>query len=766
MRKTSLRSWLVPHLLLVVLCLAMFSPWIVSGKVLAPFDIVQEILLPWRADIQVPDVKNHFVSDAVTQYLPYRLFAEQSFREDGYIGWNPMIFGGTPQYANTMGLYFDWTIQLHRFLSFWNAWHGGLILQFILAGTGMFLFLRSCGISSPIALIGALAYMTNWQFTAWVYHRWALGSFCWFPWILFSMSPWISRSYKANKKNSRDFLRFAMVPLFLTLAFLGGSLQYSAYIVIGVGCLFLGHWIDKSRNESFKVRDFLRSFSTFLIWGLLAVGLAGAMFDATIRAFFENNATGHVRGGLGYAFGAGQPLWNALSYPFYLFPFLLGSPQSLDGWKVFHSDLFNIGFFGTIPMLLALLAFFHKGVPTGAKILMLAGLLIPLTPLVGPLYHRINLLWILGGSWAACAFLQGLSQVELLSISRKFIRLCVFVLGFWLVCAAFLSSIFPHALNLLTAEVLGISQLSQFGYFKEWLSIRADRAIEWFLPSNPIQLFSFLFALLAAWGLRWLTRSRGALPLVAGLAVFLQTTLFWWVWTTWSDPKPGYDLPAAASVVHMLQNHPRLTQEIDEMPLTPFPQNTLSVFGIPVTGGYDSIHPLRMESPNTNTWSFPGTAYYLAMVGSAGPPGWKSHGQELGGELYENPSPEPIYSALINRQGEDSSEPAHITLEPTQKTLNKRIFDIPPVTSEVRILENWNAGWKFRLGEGQWQDVTAASNRSMTIPMPSQASPTKLTMQFFPFPSPLGLIISFVSAIILICIMGRGVCQRFSERSS
>lgn len=59
---------------------------------LAPFDIIHHMFLPWRGKIDILNVKNYFVTDAVTQYIPYRLFAEESFREDGYVGWNPLAF--------------------------------------------------------------------------------------------------------------------------------------------------------------------------------------------------------------------------------------------------------------------------------------------------------------------------------------------------------------------------------------------------------------------------------------------------------------------------------------------------------------------------------------------------------------------------------------------------------------------------------------------------------------------------------------------------
>lgn len=64
-----------------------FSPWWLGGRVLAPLDLPGQLMQPWASADGIPQVCNHFVTDAITRYLPYRMFAEKSFREDGYIGW-------------------------------------------------------------------------------------------------------------------------------------------------------------------------------------------------------------------------------------------------------------------------------------------------------------------------------------------------------------------------------------------------------------------------------------------------------------------------------------------------------------------------------------------------------------------------------------------------------------------------------------------------------------------------------------------------------
>lgn len=747
-KATCRRQGLAALSLILLLAGVLFTPWLFGGRVLAPFDIVHEMFLPWRGDVTVPQVNNHFVSDAVTQYIPYRMFAEQSFRQDGYIGWNPLLFGGTPQFANTMGLYFDWTMQLHRLLAFWNAWHLGLYLQFVLAGVGMFIFLRSCGSTAPIALFGAVAYMTNWQFIAWVYHRWALGSFCWMPWALWAMRPWLGRTAQADLRATPG--RFVLVPVFLALAFLGGTLQHAAFVVIGCICLFLGEIKDAGP----QAQGAARSFGRFALWGLLAVGLAGFMFEPTVRAFLENNASGHVRGAPEYEQGWTQPLLNAVSYVFYFFPYFLGSPASLDFWKVFLNDMFNVGFFGTVPMVLAVVALFYRSVPSGAKLLIVAGLVLPLTPLVGMLYHRINLLWILGGCWAASELVTHLDFAQLRRISLRILAGLGFLLGMGFFVGTFLRGAQDRIISIVSAWVLERADISQFGFFREWLLVRTARAADWLLPTNPVLIAALAFAAISAWSLPYLKQS-GIKSWICAMAVFAQTTLFWWIWTTWSPAEPDYHTPEVVEALTPYR-HSRIIQKLGVIADTPFPPNTLSAFGISTAGGYDSIHPNGMNAIVSNQQDFPGAGVLLAPSGASTPRAWVPAGAHFGGTLFTNAHADPLISAVFTASV--GAESKSFPVDASRRTFNNLWLDAPAGASEIRLLENWDPRWRYQInGTGPWLPVDRAQNRSMIVPLEASHERTSLHLRFFPWAgSWIGLAASACALALLVVVLFAG----------
>jgi len=697
MNESSYKDWLLPVAILVTFGFALFAPWLVAGKVLAPLDVVEEMFLPWRGEGMHPAVHNHYVTDAVLHYIPYRMLAKQALKQDGYVGWNPLLFGGTAQNANTMLINHDWSVLLHDFAPFWSAWTLGRMGQFLLAGVGMLIFLRSRGCAPGVALLGAVAYMLNQQFVAWIYFNQVVAAFCWLPFLL-----WVI--YLSLEK-SRSYL--AAAAGFFALALLGSTLQQMAFVLAALVCVYLGILID-NRGVGLTFR---KTTAAFTVIGMLGAGLVAFMLEPTISAYLENGRTGHGRGGFFYPAGSLQPVLHAVASPLTIFPSWLGSTSSLVLWKIFKFDIFNVGFFGTVPMVLAVVALFSRGVPSGAKLLMLGGVLVPLTPLVGFLYHRFNILWILGGCWACCAWLAAASPVMLRRAAWWMGILLGLASTAWLLASLGIWWWRDVLESALQAQVLASSPSSAFGLFEDWMRSRATNLLSYLYIWNPWQIMMLGGAAVSVWGLTRLGRGNGVWQFAAAAGVALQLSVFWWQWTTWSDPESIYKEPELARFLQQeVGATGRLAIESAPWAEAMFPPNMLMPSGVAITGGYDAIQPLGMKSPSGKSWDFPGATHFLGKFTDDGPEDWTEVWKD--GDWHVLRNPEQAVGVVTSLDGEKQLS-RDLFARPTLNTMEVLA---PAGTTKLKLYSNWHRGWKWRDPvENVWKPVVKSDIRSVQV---------------------------------------------------
>jgi hypothetical protein len=710
------KTWLFAALITLGFGLALFSPWFLAGKVLAPFDLATEMLEPWR-QTGLPAVQNHFVLDGVTHHIPYRVLSERAFSEDGYVGWNPLQFGGTAQHANTMVLNYEWSTQLNRFMEFWTAWHIGKLLNFLTAGLGMLLFLRSQQCHPVIALTGAIGFMLNTQFVVWIFFNPGLAGFGWMPLFLWAM-------YAARGGSPK---MLAPAALFLALAILGSTVQQLAFLIITLVCVWASWLWDARFSLSFS----MRATAAFLVVGLLAAGLTAFMLEPTIAAFLENGRAGHGRGGILYPEGPMQPFLNVVAMFFTPYPFILGSPQTLDLGKALDLSYGTLGFFGTVPVILALASFFSTRVPTAAKLLMLAGSLIPLTPLVGLLYHRMNLLWILGGCWGGAVWLTMADPQTIRRLAGVMWRLIVIVAAAWLLVSVALVLLRPWAEPLLQEKVISMSGSSLFGMFPEWMKMRTAGLFDYLCIWSPWQLSALAGAVLSTWGLSRLFSARPwrAMALPAGVVV--QLVLFWFQWAPWSDPEMPYGKHPLVSVLQRaVGNNGRLAQESFPWGGGYFDPNMLAPSGVAVTRGYDAIQPFGMKSASGLPWDFPGTTHFLGKIGERSPDGWTEIWGDGKWRLLEKPE-----QSVGMIHGASGDVPL-LREQFARPTLNTMVADVPAGTQNLTLFSNWHRGWYWRdSAASPWKPVRCSSIRSVEVafeqPLPAA---TRIHFRFDPAP--------------------------------
>ena len=748
---------LIAALTLIVFTGAMFFPALFEGRIIAPLDITSRMLAPWKEDANSAKPHNHYPTDAVTQYLPYRIFAEKSLREDGFIGWNPYEMGGYNLAGNTMALPGSWTMQLHRFLTFKDAWNLGIITEWLIAGVGMWIFLRSRKLLWLPCLIGSAAYMANSQFTIWIYHRWALGSFCWLPWVLWAAAEDLSWRTPTTRQ--------LMLPCFLALALLGSSLQHMAFVFLACGCLFAGgirSWKSVHQNRV-----------PFLCWALafsLAAVMAAFSLIPQASAYFSNNSIGHARGGIGYPSGVSQIISHMVLIPVQIWPWLAGDPQTLDGFKLLKSNFMDLAYLGTIPMVLAIAGVFVKSMPRQAKWLILAGLLIPLTPLVGPLYHRIQLLFLLGGAWMAAEMVAKLPEITWARLIRGFV-IGVLLMGVALFVGACLPSKVRISIeNQVVAKALVASNNSQFGADQAWIEQRARRWTARFSLTNPRTAWTYGLLVVGTIGLVLSSRKNPAAIKWGNVTILGATSLelitLFQTWATFSDPRdlrpphPAIEIVRKAAGPHrVLQASPN--QAFADIFATP---NVLSSYEIPSVDAYESI---QYRSSRVVLANEPAeTRLTLAGVGVSvqpitlplqeGTSSWPVTGSRDGYVIRENPevpalvsagaSPIPIHPAEILAALKIS-----VPITPALQTMNRWTFDRPKDSTWIRIAQNWHEGWSWRIPGQNWTPCLNGPDAACWIQLPLSKNP-RIEVQFFPRPHWLSLM-SFGSLLIWLFVL-------------
>jgi len=761
---------IIASLALLSFVAILFFPALFQGKILAPLDITTTLLSPWNEAALGAKPHNHNPSDAVTQYLPYRIFAEKSLREDGYIGWNPYEMGGYSLAANTMALPGSWPIQLHRILEFKDAWNLGIFAEFLIAGFGMLVFLRSRGLPWLPCLIGTVAFTFNAQFIIWIYHRWALGSFCWMPWVLWA--------YGAGFSTRPFSRRLLLLPVFLTLVLIGGTLQHAAFLVLACACVAAA---DFNFRRPFANKTLLIGWVFVFI---VALGISAFTIVPQISGYLTNNAIGHIRGGIGYESGFTQPLFHIPLIPARIWPWLAGDPQSIDALRMLKSGIMDLNYIGTIPMLLGFAGLFVRSMPRGAKWLIAVGLLIPLTPLVGPLYHRVELLFILGASWITSEMLGCLPLLKRRAAThpartlprspeeaaktrtsnpnppfsrfvtwQNLLVAAVTAIGVALLIASFIpTGVRGRLENQAVTKALASSADSQFGAHKDWIASRTREWTRRFSLAHPRTAWVYGLLVLGSAGLVLSSRRHPSTSRVGHCLILCATSLelatLFQTWITYSEPADLRPMTPAIETVRTLAGPHRVLQS---SPVTGFAEtfavpNLLASYLIPSIDAYESI---QYHSPMTDLpRELPETKLTLAGVGisvqpaekppQAGTTSWPVAEVTSGFVIRRNPEiPAPIMSG----NGLVPEEPLDIlaalktskTIVPELQTMNRTTFTIPAGSTWVRIARNWHEGWQWRVRGQEWHPFLQGNDSACWVnPLP--AGTDRIECRFFPRP--------------------------------
>lgn len=323
---------LLSLLFLLILWITFSKPYLADNLVPIQTRQLVSFFPPWNSNLDYAGpVQNNAMPDVFTQLYPWKHFSIEQLKSGHMPYWNPNNFSGNPHIANYQTAIFSPFTLLYFALPFVDAWSISILLQPLIAGVGMYLFLKKLGGSQVSVAIGSVSFMFCGFMVVWMAYGTLSMSIAFLPWALYAIERYFQR---------KDVLSFLILSASIAVSFFSGHFQTSLYLLLFVICYLLYRvWEDK---------DYKKGIIVFLS---LVVGLlvSSIQIIPTIVFYLESFRSQSIVTDQGIPF----------SYFVTLFaPDVFGNPVTRNDWVGFYAE--RAGFIGIIPFVLAWFAFFKR----------------------------------------------------------------------------------------------------------------------------------------------------------------------------------------------------------------------------------------------------------------------------------------------------------------------------------------------------------------------------------------------------------------------
>ena len=332
------------HLFIFILLIGGFSyPFIFSGKLPIPSDALVGLYHPWRDSLQgsFPNgypYKNPLITDPVRQQYPYRILAINDLKQGQLPKWNPYNFSGTPLMANIQTAAFYPLNILFWLLPDASAWSILVLLQPILAGVFMYLYLKNLRLVESAAVLGGISFAFSGFMVAWLTWNTIGHVALWLPLILLAK----------DKLLEKFRWRWGLVLVFAESAMLlAGHLQTAFYVVVfSTIYLILRAW----RLSNTNLRETWRKLTPFIFTALAVMLLVSGQFIPTVRFILAS------------ARNFDLPDWQRPEWFLpvghliqFIAPDFFGNPATGNYWGYWNYGEF-VGYIGILPLMLGIFA--------------------------------------------------------------------------------------------------------------------------------------------------------------------------------------------------------------------------------------------------------------------------------------------------------------------------------------------------------------------------------------------------------------------------
>jgi hypothetical protein len=240
---------LIPVLGFVFITAIFFWQVLLKSLIPTPADTIVGLYYPYR-DLYFDTnpnglpFKNFLITDPVRQQYPWRSLAVDSYKTLNLPTWNPYSFSGTPSLANFQSAaFYPFNIVFFIF-SLHVSWSILIMLQPLLAGIFLYLYLRNLRLDDYSSFLGGVIFAFSGFFAMWLEWGTVLQAALWLPLILLSIDK-IGENYSKRK----NLVMWTLVLIFSTaFSFFAGHLQTFLYLIVFSVIYFLARLLQ-SRNR-------------------------------------------------------------------------------------------------------------------------------------------------------------------------------------------------------------------------------------------------------------------------------------------------------------------------------------------------------------------------------------------------------------------------------------------------------------------------------------------------------------------------------------
>ncbi len=323
MKNKILNYW--PVIFIFIIWFIFANPYFLKNKAPFPSNYQVNNFAPWSTNSKFwGPVKNAAMPDIITQIYPWRHLAIDIWKQGQIPLWNPYTFSGNPLLANYQSAVLSPFNILFFLLPFVDAWSILVLLQPLLAGEFMYLFVRSLRVSNVGSLISAISFMFCGFITSWMGYATLGYAILFLPLSLFCVE-----EYFETKKN----IFLILLSLTIPLSFFSGHFQISLYFLITVLAYIIYKFIF-SRNTYNTLR-----LALFVFFGLL---LVMPQILPSIELYLESFRSSFFQTG-------GIPIEYL---PSFLAPDFFGNPVTRNTWFGNYAE-WN-AYMGVLPLMLAI----------------------------------------------------------------------------------------------------------------------------------------------------------------------------------------------------------------------------------------------------------------------------------------------------------------------------------------------------------------------------------------------------------------------------